>query len=544
MKQISNLPVLILAAFLIVYFSLPVVNYGFSDLPFVLMVLTGLWIVLNKPFHPNSTPQEIAFQLKSSRIKVPVTIIVVLGLYMTVLPMLTSLAVFRSDDYRDLIGKVEVGESLSKHMAPISIEKIRVVDQSLANLLGDKVLGAQAALGSQVRLGTFNIQKVGTELYWVAPLLHSGFFMWQKNSQGTPGYVMVNATNERDVKLVQEINGKKVLIKYQPEAFFFSNLERHIYFEGFYTCGLTDYTFEVDDEGNPYWVVTKFKKKIGFNGSDAVGVIVVDTQTGVTKEYSIANAPVWIDRIQPDRFIETQLNDWGQYVKGYWNFSNENKLQITENVSLVYGEDNRSYWYTGLTSVGADEATVGFVLVDTRTKKAVWYRQSGATEFAAKNSAIGKIQEKRYSASAPIPYNINGIPTYVMTLKDDGGLVKMFAMVAIEDYTIVGVGNTLRETLMAYKNAFNMTGNKLNAKNSAQKVSLKSVVTRINSDVKNGNSFYYFTVKDFNNIFIGSSQISNALPVSSVGDSIEISFDSDTQGIIDISSFKNMTIKK
>ena len=290
-------------------------------------------------------------------------------LYMTVLPMLTSLAIFRSNDYRDLIGKVEVGESLSDHMAPISIEKIRVVDQALANLLGDKVLGAQAALGSQVRLGTFNIQKVGTELYWVAPLLHSGFFMWQKNSQGTPGYVMVNATNERDVKLVQEVKGKKVLIKYQPEAFFFSNLERHTYFEGYFTCGLTDYSFEIDDEGNPYWVITKFKKKIGFNGSDAVGVVIVDPQTGETKEYSIENTPAWVDRIQPDSFIETQLNDWGQYVKGNWNFSNEDKLQITESVSLVYGEDNRAYWYTGLTSVGADEATVGFMLVDTRHKK-------------------------------------------------------------------------------------------------------------------------------------------------------------------------------
>jgi len=544
MKTINNLLVLILATFLIVYFSMPVVNYGFTDLALLLIVLTGLWILLNRPIHPNSTPQEIILQLKSNKVKGPVTFMVVLGLYMTVLPMLTSLAVFRSDDYRDLIGKVEVGESLSDHMAPISIEKIRVVDQALANLLGDKVLGAQAALGSQVRLGTFNIQKVGTELYWVAPLLHSGFFMWQKNSQGTPGYVMVNATNERDVKLVQEIKGKKVLIKYQPEAFFFSNLERHTYFEGYFTCGLTDYSFEIDDDGNPYWVITKFKKKIGFNGSDAVGVVIVDPQTGETKDYSIENTPAWVDRIQPDRFIETQLNDWGQYVKGYWNFSNQDKLQITESVSLVYGEDNRAYWYTGLTSVGADEATVGFVLVDTRTKKAVWYRQSGATEFAAKNSAIGKIQEKRYSASAPIPYNINGIPTYVMTLKDDGGLVKMFAMVAIEDYTIVGVGNTLRETLMAYKNAFNMTSNKLNTKNTAQKTTLKSIVTRINNDVKNGNSFYYFTVKDYSNIFIGSSQISNALPVSSIGDSIEISFDSDTQGIIDISTFKNITIKK
>jgi len=238
------------------------------------------------------------------------------------------------------------------------------------------------------------------------------------------------------------------------------------------------------------------------------------------------------------------LTDWGQYVKGYWNFSNQDKLQITEKVSLVYGEDNRSYWYTGLTSVGADEATVGFVLVDTRTKKAVWYKQSGATEFAARKSAVGKIQEKRFSASSVIPYNINGIPTYVMTLKDDGGLVKMFAMVAIEDYTIVGVGNTLRETLMAYKNAFNMTSNKIVVKNTAQKETISSVVTRINSDVKNGNSFYYFTVKDNDNIFIGSSQISNELPVSSVGDSIDISFDSDTQGLIDISTFKNRSIKK
>lgn len=544
MKLISNILVLILFTFIITYFSLPVVNYGFSDLPFVLIVLTSFWMLINKPFVPNSTPQQIAVQLKSNKIKVPVIVIISIGLYMTVLPMLTSWAILRSQDYRNLIGTVETGENLSEHMAPISIEKIRVVDQSLANLLGDKVLGAQAALGSQVKLGTFNIQKVGSELYWVAPLLHSGFFKWQKNSQGTNGYVMVNATNERDVKLVQEINGQKVLIKYQSEAYFFSNLKRHVYFEGFFNCGLTDYTFEIDDEGRPYWVITKFKKKIGFSGSDAVGVVVVDTQTGQTSEYSIADAPVWIDRIQPDNFVETQLNDWGKYVKGYWNFSNENKLQITEGMSLVYGEDNKSYWYTGLTSVGADEATVGFVLVDTRTKKAIWYKQSGATEYAAQNSAIGKIQEKRYSASSPIPYNINGIPTYVMTLKDDGGLVKMFAMVAIEDYTIVGVGNTLRETLMTYKNAFNMTGNELNVNTTAQKIRLNTVLTRISSDVKNGNSFYYFTVRDYENIFIGSSQISNALPVSSVGDSIEITFDSDTQGIIDISTFLNKTIEK
>ena len=131
-----------------------------------------------------------------------------------------------------------------------------------------------------------------------------------------------------------------------------------------------------------------------------------------------------------------------------------------------------------------------------------------------------------------------------MTLKDDGGLVKMFAMVAIEDYTIVGVGNTLRETLMAYKSVMNMTGNKLDIKNTSQKITVKTIITRISNDVKNGNSFYYFTIKDNANIFIGSSQLSNELPVSAIGDSIEISFDSDMQGVVDVSSFRNKTIRK
>jgi hypothetical protein len=541
MKKLFSLILIAIAALLILYTGMPVIAYGFWGLPALLAALTLLWILLNAKVIPQFHAGVQTYRLKSDS-KVPIVILVCILLYSTVLPVVTSWPLLRTSDYRNLIGNVEIGADLSNHMAPISMEKVRVVDQSLANILGDKVLGAQPALGSQVRLGEFNIQKVRNDLYWVAPLLHSGFFKWNKNKMGTNGYVMVNASNERDVKLVQEINGKKVLIKYQSEGFFNDFLERHLYLNGFYNVGLTDYSFEIDDDGIPYWVITKYKKTIGFYGEDANGVVVVNTETGKCDEYSISNAPAWIDRIQPDFFIENQLNDWGNFVKGYWNFSNENKLKITQRVTLVYGEDNKSYWYTGLTSVGADEATVGFVLVDTRTKKAIWYKQSGATEYAAQKSARGKVQEKRFSASQPVPYNINNIPTYVMTLKDDGGLVKMFAMVAIEDYTIVGVGNTLTETLMAYKNAYNTAGNKINPKSTTKKQVLNSVVLRINSDIKNGNSFYYFTLEGKENIFIGSSQISNQLPVTLKGDSIVISYDDDTQGLIDISSFKNKSI--
>lgn len=541
MKKIFASTFLVFFGFFLFYYNLPVINYGFTGFTFILLVLVIIGVVFSMGLSVSQQAKQVKIVSRPNKI-----LLVVLGIllaYTIVLPLISSSKILRSNSYQKLIGNVKNGQKITKHIAPISIEKIRVVDEDLAHLLGEKILGSQPALGSQVELGDFCIQKVNDSLYWVAPLLHSGFLKWFNNQEGTAGYVMVSATNERDVKLVQNVAGKDIKIKYQQGAYILSDIHRHVYFKGNATVGLADFSFEVDDAGNPFWIVTKYEKKIGFSGKEAIGVLVVDAQSGVIKEYSISGTPKWVDRIQPLDFIEDQLNDWGEYVHGYWNFANQDKLQITEGMTLVYGKDNKSYWYTGLTSVGKEESAVGFVLVDTRTKETTFYKQSGATEYAAKSSAQGKVQEKRYVASLPIPYNINNIPTYVMTLKDAGGLVKMFAMVAISDYTIVGVGNTMRETLTSFKNVYNMADNKINPNTVSTKKSLISFITRIQNDVKNGNSFYYFKVKDYPNIFVGSSQISNQLPLSIVGDSVKVSFDVDLEEVIDISSFENFNLK-
>jgi hypothetical protein len=309
------------------------------------------------------------------------------------------------------------------------------------------------------------------------------------------------------------------------------------------TKGLTDYTFEIDDKGKPYWVVTVYDKKVGFKGNDAEGVATVDAASGEVKYYTIAQMPAWIDRVQPADFIAEQLNDWGEYVHGYWNFSNSEKLKITEYPTLVYGEGNKSYWYTGLTSVGADESTVGFVLVDTRTKQATWYSQSGATEAAAMQSAEGKVQEKGYHAASPTPYNINGVPSYVMSLKDNSGLVKMYAMVAIGDYTTVGVGNSLQESLFAYKNTFNgNTNSKINTNAVSKKIVLDATIERFAQDIKNGMCFYYFTVKGNPKIFVATSQVSTKLPLTERGDLVAISYDDDADAVINVNTFDNKNI--
>jgi hypothetical protein len=542
MKKFFASFILLLVACCILYFGQPVLNYGFVQLPILLVFLLLIGIVLFTKVAINPSNNQVVVKQKPNKI-FQIMIAIVLA-YVVIVPLVTSLPMFRSDSYRDLIGTVKNGNDLKNHIAPISLDEIRVVDERLAMLLGEKIIGSQPSLGSQAEIGEFTIQKVKNELYWVAPLLHTGFLKWFNNSEGTPGYVMVSATNERDVKLVQEINGKPIKIKYQPEAFFGSEIQRHVYFSGNTTIGLTDFSFEIDDEGIPFWVVTTYAKKIGFGGSDATGTLVVNAQTGEITQYSMTDTPLWVDRIQPLRLIEEQLSDWGEYVQGYWNWSNQNKLQTTEGLTLVYGENQKSYWYTGLSSVGKEESTVGFVLVDTRTKETTYYRQSGATEYAAQRSAEGKVQEKGFNASLPIPYVVNNIPTYVMTLKDDGGLVKMFAMVSIKDYTIVGVGNTMRETLMSYKNVYNMADNGMDAKSLTAKKNLTSVVTRISNDIKNGNSFYYFMVKDSPAIFVGSSQLSNELPITNIGDSIRIHFDVDMEQVIDVSDYDNLSIGK
>lgn len=534
-KTIIYSSISILLTVLIFYLFMPIIRLDFTEWIIALLAVAGAILFIESAVEPKKVTG-----LK----KALISFLTVGLLYVTLVPFLSSWALFRSEDYRNLIGKVQSGENFTEHVAPISTGEIRIVDNDMAHRLGDKVLGSIPSLGSQAQLGEFSIQKVNGKLFWVAPLLHSGFFKWNNNKEGTPGYVMVSATNERDVELVQTVGDKKIQLKYQPGAFFSSDLERHIYFNGYMTKGFTDFSFEIDDNGKPYWIVTLYDKEVGFSGLNAKGLLTVDVENGEIKEYSIEDAPIWIDRIQPEGFVVSQLNDWGEYVLGYFNFSNERKLTTTQGISLVYGANDKAYWYTGLTSVGSDEGTVGFVLVDTRTKETIWYRQIGATEQAARQSAMGKVQEKGYVASFPITYNINGMPTYVMSLKDRAGLIKMIAMVSVEDYTIVGAGNNIKEALRAYKNSLNSKGNSVTPNAYVNTFKVKSVISRINKDIRNGNTNYYLMVKDKENkLFIGSSMISSELPITNIGDSVLIKYDDGQSELVDIVDFENLTIQ-
>ena len=166
------------------------------------------------------------------------------------------------------------------------------------------------------------------------------------------------------------------------------------------------------------------------------------------------------------------------------------------------------------------------MLVDTRTKEAKLYKQPGSTEIASMTSSEGKVQEKGYEVTFPVMYNILGEPTYVSSLKDKAGLVKMVSFVNVEDYSILGLGETKEEALRNYREALSSKGNDIKIDDyDDSNIETQDEVLRISYDVKNGDTFYYMTLKNQGTkIFITNSNLSNEIPLTVVGDIVKISF--------------------
>ena len=518
------------------FIKLPVLRLDFTSGFTTLIIFFVIAGILDMMFDKGERTSKLA--------KNNFFIAIAMILFISAVPFVTSSPIFHAKAYRNLIGTVEES-NFDKDVSPVSVNDIRIVDEEMAMKLGDKKLGEIPAIGSVSKLGEFHIQNVDGELYWVAPLVHRDFIKWITNLDGTNGYVMVSASNPQDVRLVQDLDGKPIKILYQPQAYFLQDLHRHIYVNGIVNAGMTDFSLEINDDGRPYWVTSLYEHKVGFSGSDAIGVALVDAQTGEVTRYSIDDAPEWIDRIQPDQFVINQINDWGLYVKGFLNsvISEEGVLVATEGTSLVYGNDGKSYWYTGITSAGGDESTIGFMLVDTRTKETKLYKQPGATETAAMRSAEGKVQEKNYEATFPVMYNILGTPTYVSALKDKAGLVKMVAFVSVEDFAILGLGDTKDEALMNYREALSTDGNDIDISNDTSKISIEGKVTRISPDVKSGNTNYYLTIDtDKEKIFTSTSKVSTELPLTVIGDKVKIDYQEGKNEVVDIIEFDNLNI--
>lgn len=497
---------IILGAYLCVALILIINSALVLDLSLNVMTIAGIFIICT-----------LGYGLLIRNKKYIVSAVIITISYMAVVIVFSPLISYNA--HRNLIGNVEEVE-FSNQIEYIDINQLPTIDKELAYKLADKKLGEITSLGSQVTIGELDFQSVGGQLYYVAPLEHSSFLKWITNREGTIGYIKVSATNQNDVELVTQLDGEEIRLKYLNSAYIFSDLDRAAYFRDM-ELGHTDFTFELDDDGRPYWVITRYDTGVGITEAKAIGALVMDAQTGESNIYDISNLPSWIDRIQPKNYINRYINKWGELVHGVLNFADKDKLKATNGMTMIYNKGT-CYYYTGITSVGSDESLVGFTLTNTRTGETKIYKTAGATEEASMRSAEGKVQQYGYTATFPYLINIQNEPTYFMTLKDSNGLVKQYAMVNVKNYNILGVGDTLQATLNKYIEGLTNTNISLESGN--QEEVIKGEVERIGLVIKEGTSIYDVKLNNNENIFSVSTETSRDVALTQIGDTVELKF--------------------
>lgn len=532
-----------IVTYLSVYFWIPTLSYGFYGIPFLVAVLGVSIIIVG-----GNKDDGISFLSGLSLVSLSFVFLLAIPFFTT--PVMMG----NAEDYRAILsgGEVDTTGAFDSDVANIDPTQTRMVDQPLAVKLAETKLGEDPGLGSRVIIGAMRIQNVGGKLFWVGPLEWSSPFKWAFGAAGTPGYMVVSAYNQRDVRLVKEVAGKPLSLEIGEGAYMWDDLDRYIWRNGYASTPYTDFTFEVDDKWRPYWVITRYERTVGYSGNVANGVIVVDPQTREIKAYDMDEIPAWIDRVQPESFIAKQVDDWGEWIHGLWgNFEGLDKLKHTpgygsdSGLSLVYGSDGRAKWYTGIQSDGADQGTTGFMLIDTRTGKAKYYKQSGITEQACQRNIAGLIAEKTgWSVTNCILYNVAGHPTYIAIIKDADGNPKRIGIASVINRDVVVSHTLIKSALRAFRASLRSKGNVAGTDSNVDILSATGTVVRFGTEVIDGTSYFYVVIdSEPSKVFSAIAGLNSAeLPVTMLGDRVEIHYDDAGRSVVDMTRYDNKSI--
>ena len=524
---IINSFITIVLAFIIYFFFLPALNISSIGFWIYVVIIIGIFTLLSLINNLDSNGRLIGnVKLVSAG---GMIIMFIFAAIMIVNFILSPL--FSSKKYSERISVNEEGDFL-KDIELVDFSKLPLLDKDSSQKLGDRVMGQMPELVSQFYVSNLYTQiNYNDEIIRVTPLEYNGFFKYLANyKDGIKGYITVNSVNGES-KLTKIDKG----MKYMPSAILMQNLNRKLRFS-YPTKIFGEKSFELDNEGNPYWIVPTIKYAGVELRKEIEGVIILDPITGDSKFYDVKDVPTWVDHVYSASLIIEQLDNWGQYKDGFLNsmFGQKNVTMTTDGYNYLVMNDD-VYLYTGITSVASDESNLGFVLTNMRTKETNFYPVPGAEEYSAMASAEGQVQQMDYTASFPLLINLNGKATYLMSLKDNAGLVKMYAFVDVADYQKVvvtdaasGIENAAQKYLG--ESAIEVDEDALTTK--------EITVSNVATATINGYTYYYITDTDNKKYMVSISVNKELLPFVAKDSKVTISYQNTDSDVINLTKIK------
>lgn len=553
LKTVISVIGTIIGAVIAYYFMLPPLNFKSTELYLFIGVVAAIHIVFQVLLSGVIMKPEYTKYVKKQSI-VPAIIIGAL-LVVVGVGMLFSSVVFRASSYSKIIS-VSEDKTFSSDIKQADFKSVPVLDTAASAALATRTLGDLASINKESQ---FEVASQFTQINYknspvrVGTLAYGDIFKWFKNTkEGFPGYIIVDMVTQK-TEFVMLKEGS--YIKYSTEEHFSKYLMRHVRF-AYPTYIFDEPHFEIDEEGQPFWLCPVLDKTIGlFGGTDVKGVVIVNAITGECNEYSLDTikndkAFQWIDGIYSNDLLVEQYNYYGKYSGGFINsiIGQEGVRVATEGSNFLALNDD-VYMYTGVTSVSNDQAIIGFVLVNMRTKEANFYEISGAKEYSAMSSAEGQVQNYKWTATFPILLNISGQPTYFMSLKDDASLVKHYAMVNVQNYQVVATGKTIAECTENYvkllaqsninikvdiDNIKDATDNPQNDNepSKSENVTVKGIVSDIRTAVMGGESYYFIKLEKGKTYYKVSASSNESVVILNIGDSVSFTCDKGASGSV------------
>lgn len=474
------------------YIALPAINIHSVGIWFFTI---GLLLFLLLVYAVKS--KKTSYELKHDKFMklASYSIAVVIGVF--IIGSLLSSPIFNSKKYQQLL--TVDNREFTEDIKQVSFDKIPLLDRDSASLIGNRKMGSMVDYASQFEVSDYYTQiNYNDAPVRVSPLRYASPIKWLTNqSQGIPAYIKIDMATQT-AECVKLQNGS---IKYSPFEYFNRNLYRHLRFL-YPTYIFNNISFELDEEGTPYWSCAVKQFKIGLFGGQTIGRLVLcNAITGETIDYPIDKVPAWVDHVYPASMLISFYDYYGTLKHGFLNsvLGQRDCLKTTEGYNYIALDDD--VWvYTGVTSVTGDESIVGFVWMNQRTKETRYYPITGAKEISAMSSAEGQVQHLRYTATFPLLLNIGNEPTYFLTLKDAAGLVKKYAMVNVQRYQVVAIGDSVASCQKQYALLMKENGIQNIAALEEQK-EITGKITKIAQAVVDGNSHYYILLDNSNDIF-------------------------------------------